>query len=160
MNSLLNAEIQFPDGDFSISAIARMKVMAGIDICHELAPKHREMIKQLSLPQSISYNQSPINTIMVVFNEWLAGKTALPPTWKEMMALLREIRMNHLSVRIVRYFGKSPVGSTFGEKSLTTSHNVHAALSPGNMQKTGNYAKHACTSMYSTPKQESKIFDF
>ena len=54
-----------------MSAIARMKVTAGIDICRELAPKHHEVIKRLSLPQSLSYDQSPTDTIRVVFEEWL-----------------------------------------------------------------------------------------
>ena len=100
----LNTEIQFPDGDFSMSAIARMKAMADIDICHELAPKHREMIKKLSLPQSISHNQSPTGTIMVVFEEWLDGKSRLPPTWAEMMVVLREVGMNDLAECIEKYF--------------------------------------------------------
>ena len=100
----LNTEIQFPDDDFSMSAIARMKVTAGIDICHELAPKCRELIKKLSLPQSFSHNQSPTGTIMVVFEEWLDGKSRLPPTWAEMMAVLREIGMNNLAECIEKYF--------------------------------------------------------
>ena len=79
-----------------MSAIARMKETAGIDICRELAPKHHEMIKRLSLPQSFSYNPNPTGTIMVVFEEWLAGKSRLPPTWAELMAVLREIGVNHI----------------------------------------------------------------
>ena len=107
MNSFLNAEIQFPDGDFSMSAIARMKVTAGIDICRELAPKHRQMIKKLSLPQSLSYDKSevPTNTIISVFEKWLDGKTPLPHAWEEMMKVLKEIRMNFLGVRIAKFFG-------------------------------------------------------
>ena len=107
MNSFLNAEIQFPDGDFSLSAIARMKVTAGIDICHELAPKHCQMIKKLSLPQSLSYDQSevPMDTILSVFEKWLDGNTPLPHTWEEMMKVLREIQMDFLAVRIAKYFG-------------------------------------------------------
>ena len=139
MNSFLNAEIQFPDGDFSMSAIARMKVTAGIDICRELAPKHRQMIKELSLPQSLSYDKSevPTDTIISVFEKWLDGKTPLPHTWEEMMKVLRGIGMNHLAECIEKYFGKSPAGSKFSEKSLTTSHRVHAALFPGNTHPKG-----------------------
>ena len=89
-----------------MSAIARMKVTAGIDICRELAPKHREMIKRLSLPQSLS-NQSefPTYIIVSVFEKWLGGETPLPYTWEEMMKVLGEIRMNFLAGRIAKYFG-------------------------------------------------------
>ena len=113
-----NTEVQFPDDDFSMSAIARMKVTAGIDICHELAPKHRQMIKKLSLPQSFSHNQSPTGTIMVVFEEWLDGKSPLPPTWAEMMAVLREIGMNNLAECIEKYFA--------GEQFHSLDHITHS----------------------------------
>ena len=88
-----------------MSAIVRLAAVANINLCLELAPKHREMIEKLSLPQSVSHNQSPAGTIMVVFNEWLAGKTSLRPTWCKMMAVLREIGMIDLAVRIERYLG-------------------------------------------------------
>ena len=126
--SLFTTEIQFPDGEFSMSAIARMKVMAGIDICYELAPKHRKMIKRLSLPQSPSYNRSAMDTISFVFEEWLAGMISIPPTWKKMIAVLKGTGMNRLAECIKNYFRRSPIGSKFGEKFLTTSHHVHAAL--------------------------------
>ena len=88
-----------------MSAIARMKATAGIDICHELAPKCGRMMKKLSLPQSLSYDQSPTGTIRVAFEEWLAGKSSLRPTWEEMMEVFREIKMIHLAGRIEKYFG-------------------------------------------------------
>ena len=106
----IHAEVHFPDGHFSMSAIACLAAVANIDICHELAPKHREMIKKLSLQQSISYNRSPMDTIRVVFEEWLAGKTPLLPTWEEMLTSLREIGMNFLAIRIEKYF--------FGEQAF------------------------------------------
>ena len=84
--------------------------MADINICHELAPKCHEMIEKLSLPQSLSDNPNPINTI---FNEWLAGKTSLPPTWSKMMAVLREIEMTDLAVRIERYLGTTSENGLF-----------------------------------------------
>ena len=88
-----------------MSALARLAAVANINLCLELAPKHREMIEKLSLPQSLSHNQSPTDTILVVFNEWFAGKTSLRPTWSKMMAVLREIGMIDLAVRIERYLG-------------------------------------------------------
>ena len=102
---LIHTEIQFPGGYFSTSAIVCLAAVANINLCLELAPKHREMIEKLSLPQSLSHNQSPTDAIMVVFNEWLAGKTSLRPTWSKMMAVLREIGMIDLAVRIERYLG-------------------------------------------------------
>ena len=109
----IHAEVHFPDGHFSMSAIACLAAVANINICHELAPKDREIIKKLSLPQSISYNQSPMDTIRVVFEEWLAGKTPLLPTWEEMLTFLREIGMNFLAIRIEKYF--------FGEQAFSLS---------------------------------------
>ena len=100
-----------------MSAIARMKATAGIDICHELAPKCGRMISKLSLPQSLSRNQRPTAAIMAIFEEWLAGdRTSVRPTWEEMMAVLREIKMDHLAVRIERYFG------TTSENGLSIPH--------------------------------------
>ena len=124
MVSILNTEIQFPGGEFSMSAIARMKVTAGIDICHELAPKHHEMMKKLCLPQSFSYNQSPTDTIMVVFEEWRAGKSQLPPTWGEMMAVLRKIGEYDLAELIEKHFA----GEEYHSRDHITSHtqSVHA----------------------------------
>ena len=102
-----------------MSAIACLAAVANINICHELAPKDREIIKKLSLPQSISYNQSPMDTIRVVLEEWLAGKSRLPPTWAEMMAVLREVGMNDLAARIEKY-------ST--ENGLSLLHEVNSVL--------------------------------
>ena len=121
-----------------MSAIARMKVTAGIDICRELAPKRREMIKRLSLPQSLSYNQSPMDTIRIVFEEWLDGNTRLLPTWEDMLAFLQEIGMNFLAVLIEKFF--------FGEQALflillIIPHSLHAAMhSPRllSLQQPGN----------------------
>ena len=87
--------------------------MADINIWHELAPKCSEMIEKLSLPQSLSDNQSPIDTIMIVLNVWIAGITSLPPTWSEMMAVLREIEMTDLAVRIERYLGTTSENGLF-----------------------------------------------
>ena len=87
-----------------------LAAVADINICHELAPKCHEMIEKLSLPQSLSDNPNPINTI---FNEWLAGKTSLPPTWSKMMAVLRDIEMTDLAVRIERYLGTTSENGLF-----------------------------------------------
>ena len=105
-----------------MSAIARLAAVANINLCLELAPKHREMIEKLSLPQSLSHNQSPAGTIMVVFIEWLAGKTSLRPTWSKMMAVLREIGMIDLAVRIERYLG------TTLENGLLLAHVITIVL--------------------------------
>ena len=110
---LIHTEIQFSCGHFSVSAMECLAAEADINICFELAPKCHEMIEKLSLPQSISHNRSPINTIMVVFNEWLAGKTSLPPTWSKMMVVLREIEMTDLAVRIERYLGTTSENGLF-----------------------------------------------
>ena len=96
-----------------------MKAIADIDICHELAPKHREMIKKLSLPQSLSHSRSSTGTILVVFEEWLDGKSQLPPTWAEMMAVLREIGANDLAECIEKYFA--------GEQFHSLDHITHSA---------------------------------
>ena len=96
-----------------MSAIARLAAVANINLCLELAPKHREMIEMLSLPQSVSHNQSPTGTIMVVFNEWITGKISLRPTWSKMMAVLREIGMIDLAVRIERYLGTDSENGLF-----------------------------------------------
>ena len=109
-----------------MSAIARMKAMADIDICHELAPKYRQMIKKLSLPQSLSHNQSSTGTILVVFEEWLDGKSRLPPTWAEMMAVLREIGANDLAECIEKYFAGEQFHSL--DHIHTLSVCMHAAL--------------------------------
>ena len=106
-----------------MSAIARMKATAGIDIFHEVAPKHNEMMKRLALPQSLSYNPIPMDTIMVVFEEWLAGKSQLSPTWAELMAVLREIGVNHIVEWIEKYFA----GEQF-QDPITHLESMHAAL--------------------------------
>ena len=79
--SCLYPEVHFPSGCFSMSAIARLAAVANINLHYELAPKHREMIKRLSLPQSLSYNPNPMDTIRVVVEEWLAGKSRLPSSY-------------------------------------------------------------------------------
>ena len=111
--SCLYPEVHFPGGCFSMSAIVRLAAVANINLCYELAPKHREMIEKLSLPQSLSHNQSPTDAIMVVINEWLAGKTSVRPTWSKMMAVLREIGMIDLAVRIERYLGTTLENGSF-----------------------------------------------
>ena len=109
----LDTEIKFPDGHFSMTGISRLAAVADINIFHELAPKRREMIKRLSLLQSLSHNPNPVDTIRVVFEEWLAGKSRLPPTWGEMMAVLREAGMIDLIVRIERYLGTASENGKF-----------------------------------------------
>ena len=93
-----------------MSAIARLAAVADINICHELVPKCSEMIEKLSLPQSLT---SPTDTITSAFEKWLAGKSRLPPTWEQMIAVLREIEMNDLAVRIKRYFGTTSENGLF-----------------------------------------------
>ena len=117
--SCLYPEVHFPGGCFSMSAIARLAAVANINICYELAPKHREMIKKLSLPQSLSYNPNPMDTIRTVFEEWLAGKSRLPPTWGEVMEVLREVGMIHLALRIEKYFT---------ENGLSLPHEISIVL--------------------------------
>ena len=119
----LDTEIKFPDGHFSMTAISRLAAVADIHIFHELAPKCREMIKRLSLLQSRSHNPNSVDTIRVVFEEWLAGKSRLPPTWGEMMAILREVGMIDLAVRIERYLG------TTSENGMFLAHEINIVLS-------------------------------
>ena len=100
-----------------MSAIACMKGIAGIDIFQELAPKHEELVKKLSQPQSLSGNSG-----VIIIERWLAEKTPLRPTWKEMMKVLREIGMNELAFRIEKYFGKS------SENGLSLPHHTNIVL--------------------------------
>ena len=43
-----------------------------------------------------------MGTIRIVFEEWLAGKNGLLPTWAEMMVVLREVGMNVILLPTLR----------------------------------------------------------
>ena len=53
-----------------------------------------------------------MGTIRIVFEEWLAGKNRLPPTWAEMMVVLTEVGMNELAAHIEKYFTENGLSLT------------------------------------------------
>ena len=101
----LHAETQFPDGHFSLSALARLEAQAGINIFKELQSSHIEDIAaatSLQLPDI--YRHNLVDCCKLVFKDWVAGQSSLPHVWANLLQVLRNLDMEDMAKRIELYF--------------------------------------------------------
>ena len=95
-------ETHFPNGCFSMSAFARLKVLTDIDVQNELDIH--------TLVQQIQYRHNTPNSCAEVFEEWLAGQSPLAPTWENLLQVLRDLNREDLAKHIEQFF-QSPTES-------------------------------------------------
>ena len=113
-----------------MSAIERLKAVAGISIYNQLAPKFLRMAAALHLDPStvtdLRAENNPIERPKAMFKAWLAGMSALPPTWKMLLEKLCAIQMGELAKKIEHFFNKASV--TTPSPSLVSCVALHASL--------------------------------
>ena len=105
----------YPDGYITMSALERLKEVAGISISKLLAPKFLRMAEALNLDFStvseLRKENNPIDGSKAMFEAWLAGKGASLPTWKMLLEKLHTIQMGELAQKIEDFFSKPPIAS-------------------------------------------------
>ena len=99
----------FPDGHFTMSALDRLELAAGISIYNQLAPKFLTIASALCLDDSAlstlsKSGNNPHKGLCDVLDRWLSGKSPLPPTWQVLLAILRDIKLEELAQEIDDFF--------------------------------------------------------
>ena len=96
-----------------MSAIERLKAVAGISIYNQLAPMFLRMAAALHLDPStitdLKAENNPVEGSKAMCKAWLAGKSALSPTWKMLLEKLHDIQMGELAKKIGDFFNKASV---------------------------------------------------
>ena len=96
-----------------MSAIERLKAVAGISIYNQLAPKFLRMAVALHLDPStiidLRAENNPVEGSKTMFEAWLTGRSSLPPTWKILLEKLHVIQMEELAEQIEHFFKKPPL---------------------------------------------------
>jgi len=96
-----------------MSAIERLKAVAGISIYNQLAPKFLRMAVALHLDPStiidLRAENNPVEGSKTMFEAWLTGRSTLPPTWKILLEKLHAIQMEELAEKIEHFFKKPPL---------------------------------------------------
>ena len=77
----------FPDGKFTLNDLDRLEAASGISVYEQLAPEILpEMASTLQLDGPTPDNPKRL------FEEWVLGKSALPPTWPTLVGVLLGVR--------------------------------------------------------------------
>ena len=77
----------FPDGKFTLNDLDRLEAVSGISVYDQLPPEILpEMASTLQLDAPTPDNPKHL------FEEWVLGKSALPPTWATLVGVLLGVR--------------------------------------------------------------------
>ena len=85
-----------------MSALTRLEALTGIDILKELTSNHLHIT--LANKIQLKLHTNSLNSCTEIFEEWLAGQSTLPPTWENLLQVLREINMKDLARQIEQFF--------------------------------------------------------
>jgi len=102
----LSTVTSFPRGYFSMTALNRLEVAAGISIIDKLAPKFVAMAAFLCIDAStmVTHRNNPHEELSGVFTKWFADKSPLPTTWQVLLEMLRDIELGELAQEIDDFF--------------------------------------------------------
>lgn len=106
LKHFLSTVISFPRGYFSMTALNRLEVAAGISIIDKLAPKFVAMAVFLCIDAStmVTHRNNPHEELSGVFTKWFADKSPLPTTWQVLLEMLRDIELGELAQEIDDFF--------------------------------------------------------
>ena len=97
-----------PDSQFSMSALCRLE-NKGIQVLKSLEPLHKELAVVAKVTLSGGANSEymrsdPRNATEIVIRQWTLGdKPTLPPTWRSLYEVLRELGLEDLSQEIEEF---------------------------------------------------------
>ena len=98
----------FPDNHFTVSALERLNTLAGISLWNQLGSSFLRMAAALHLDpctiNDLKTENNPVERSKAMFKAWLAGKSALPPTWNMLLEKLHVIQMGELAKKIEHFF--------------------------------------------------------
>ena len=111
-----------------MSAIERLKAVAGISIYNQLAPMFLRMAAVLHLDlctiNNLKTENNPVEGSKSMFKAWFAGKSAFPPTWDMLLEKLHACRMGELAKKIEHFFSRTSV--TTPSPSLVSCVALHS----------------------------------
>ena len=102
-----------PDSLFSMSSLSRLEEGAGIKIVSSLV--------QIPIQQLLSTTGIPLTenaSIEVIVGQWESGNSQHLPTWRSLLAVLRELDLTELSQQIEDYMHGECAGQLEGLGSI------------------------------------------
>ena len=77
----------FPDGKFTLNDLDRLEAVSGISVYDQLPP---EILPQMA--STLQLDAPTPDNPKRLFEEWVLGKSALPPTWLTLVGVLLGVR--------------------------------------------------------------------
>ena len=74
-----------PDSSFTLRAVSLLESAAGIPVMTTLSDYTHHIQSILGLPTTTNLD------LMGVFNYWLSGKPWLPPSWRNLLQIIRHL---------------------------------------------------------------------
>ena len=75
------------DGKFTLNDLDRLEAVSGISVYEQLAP---ELLPKMA--STLHLDAPTLNNPKQLFEEWISGKSALPPTWPILVGVLLGVR--------------------------------------------------------------------
>jgi hypothetical protein len=83
-----------PESSFSLRAVSSLESAAGIPVMTTLSDHTRRIQNILGLP---------ILDLNVLLNSWIRGKQLLPPSWRNLLLIVRLLHQDELAQRMETY---------------------------------------------------------
>ena len=118
-----------PDSQFSMSALCRLE-NKGIPVLKSLEPLHKELAVVAKVALSGGANSEymhsdPRNATEIIIRQWTLGeKPILPPTWRSLYQVLRELGLEDLSQEIEEFLS-SELPTYTANNSVFIPLNIH-----------------------------------
>lgn len=100
-----------------MGAISLLEEAAGICLLSSLAATYRILQRKVEISLTNADQRKllalsahdPIQCALIIVNSWLAGRSEIEPTWRNILGFLRSIRYNTIAQQIENYFGVESV---------------------------------------------------
>ena len=86
-----------PDSPFTLRALSSLESPAGIPVMTSLSDYTHHIKNILDLPTTTDLDLNG------VLNYWITGKQWLPPSWRNLLLIIRLLRQDELAQRIETY---------------------------------------------------------
>ena len=94
-----------PDGQFSMSALCRLE-NKGIHVLKSLERLQRQLMKaaNVTFTAKADTEYKKLRSVEIIIRQWTLGDNSpLPPTWRSLYQVLRELGLEELSQQIEEF---------------------------------------------------------
>lgn len=91
-----------PDSQFNMCALSKLDGVAHIKALSSLAEMQSKLITAAGLTleahaeKKIANTEDPCLHVEIILNQWAAGRSLRPPTWRSLIEVLCEVGLNNL----------------------------------------------------------------